>query len=206
MRGDQSPPAQGIHSLRAPPTNRVRSRTLLSPPHLPTNPKTSLYGNRRPKNEKSFCPQPGGCRAGKFGEMREVWRGKDTLRKGVLPPPRSFLSLIPIFPARTECRRVFRGRRRASRAPRPQPPQREQNFFRFSDGGCRTGKFLADWEVRGFCRVRLRARFIGDRCFTTHSPETTRFHFWWMCLMEGALCRGVIRRERPACRSAPINN
>ena len=87
--------------------------------------------------------------------------------------------------------------------PARQPPQREQNFFRFSDGGCRTGKFLADWEVRGFCRVRLRARFIGDRCFTTHSPETTRFHFWWMCLMGGALCRGVIRRERPSCRSAP---
>ena len=63
--------------------------------------------------------------------------------------------------------------------------------------------FWADSEVRGFCRVRLRARFIGDRCFTTHSLETTRFHFWWMCLMEGALCRGVIRRERPACRSAP---
>ena len=58
-------------------------------PAPPNPPKTSLHGNRRPKSEKSFCPQPGGCRAGKFGEMREVWRGKRPLRKGSLPPPRS---------------------------------------------------------------------------------------------------------------------
>ena len=72
-----------------PPTNRARSRTLQSSRTFRQIPKTSLYGNRRPKNERSFHTQTGGCRAGKFGEMREVWREKDTLRKGVLLPPRS---------------------------------------------------------------------------------------------------------------------
>ena len=66
-----------------------REAALFTAPHLPINPKTSLYGNRRPKNEKNLFPPTGGCRAGKFGEMREVWREKDTLRKGVLLPPRS---------------------------------------------------------------------------------------------------------------------
>gem|GEM_PF-6693470 len=74
---------------KIPPTNRARSRTLQSSRTSHQIPKTSLYGNRRPKNERSFHTQTGGCRAGKFGEMREVWREKDTLRKGVLLPPRS---------------------------------------------------------------------------------------------------------------------
>ena len=57
MRGDKSPPAQGIHSLRAPPTNRVRSRTLQIPRTSRQIPKTSLYGNRRPKSAESlFTP------------------------------------------------------------------------------------------------------------------------------------------------------
>ena len=95
MRGDQSPPAQGIHSLRAPPTNRVRSRTLQIPRTSRRISKTSLYGNRRPKSEKSFCPQPGGCRAGKFGESQGGLEGRETPPKGVslrlqgLPPKSS---------------------------------------------------------------------------------------------------------------------
>ena len=57
-----------------------------APPNLP---KTSLHGNRRFQNREKFADRNGGCRAGKFGEMREVWRGKRPLRKGSLPPPRS---------------------------------------------------------------------------------------------------------------------
>ena len=88
MRGDKSAlmkdtlPTRPNHQSGAKPHSAT-------PSHLPINPKTSLYGNRRPKNERSFHTQTGGCRAGKFGEMREVWREKDTLRKGVLLPPRS---------------------------------------------------------------------------------------------------------------------
>ena len=41
------------------------------------------------RTRKISTHQPGGCRAGKFGEMREVWRGKKSPFKGVLPPPRS---------------------------------------------------------------------------------------------------------------------
>ena len=36
-----------------------------------------------------------------------------------------------------------------------------EDFLRFEGGGCRAGKFLSVWEVRGLCRVRLRARFVG---------------------------------------------
>ena len=36
-----------------------------------------------------------------------------------------------------------------------------EDFLRFEGGGCRTGKFLSVLEVRGLCRVRLRARFVG---------------------------------------------
>ena len=36
-----------------------------------------------------------------------------------------------------------------------------EDSLRFEGGGCRAGKFLVDWEVRWFCRVRLRARFVG---------------------------------------------
>ena len=70
-----------------PPIDRD-SRTLqgIIPPKYS---KTSLHGNRRPKTQKNFSHQSGGFHAGKFGEMREVWRGKKSPFKGVLPPPRS---------------------------------------------------------------------------------------------------------------------
>ena len=76
------------HPKQFTPTKQARSRTFCR--HAPPDtPKTSLHSNRRPKTPGISSNQFGGCRAGKFGEMREVWRGKDTLRKGVLPPPRS---------------------------------------------------------------------------------------------------------------------
>ena len=89
MRGDQSALTKGIHSPTCPAHQSGAKPHSAKLSHLPINPKTSLYGNRRPKNERSFHTQTGGCRAGKFEEMREVWREKDTLRKGVLLPPRS---------------------------------------------------------------------------------------------------------------------
>ena len=89
MRGDQSALTKGIHSPTCPAHQSGAKPYSAKLSHLPINPKTSLYGNRRTKNEKNLFPPIGGCRAGKFGEMREVWREKDTLRKGVLLPPRS---------------------------------------------------------------------------------------------------------------------
>ena len=75
---------------------KISSRSHRAKPHfLP--PRTSEFAQKLPcaatavfKIEKNFAGRNGGCRAGKFGEMREVWRGKGTLRKGPLPPPRSF--------------------------------------------------------------------------------------------------------------------
>ena len=88
MRGDQSALVKSNNPY-APRSPIGREAALFTAPHLPINPKTSLYGNRRTKNEKNLFPPTGGCRAGKFGEMREVWRGKKSPFKGVLPPPRS---------------------------------------------------------------------------------------------------------------------
>ena len=89
MRGDQSALTKGIHSPTCPTQQTSAKPHSATPSHLPINPKTSLYGNRRPKNEKNLFPPTGGCHAGKFREMREVWRGKKSPFKGVLPPPRS---------------------------------------------------------------------------------------------------------------------
>ena len=88
--------SMGNADLSPPPIGREAA--LFTASHLPINPKTSLYGNRRPKNEKNLFPPTGGCRAGKFGEMREVWRGKRPLRKGSLPPPRSSRAPPRSFP------------------------------------------------------------------------------------------------------------
>ena len=86
--GGISAPVYGIITERFSPTKRVRSRTLYrrAPPKQPKN-----FPARQPplSKPKKFADRNGGCRAGKFGEMREVWRGKRPLRKGSLPPPRS---------------------------------------------------------------------------------------------------------------------
>ena len=86
--GGISAPVYGIITERFSPTKRVRSRTLYrrAPPKQPKN-----FPARQPplSKPKKFADRNGGCRAGKFGEMREGWRGKRPLRKGSLPPPRS---------------------------------------------------------------------------------------------------------------------
>ena len=74
---------------KIPPTNRARSRTLQSSRTSQSTQKLPCAATAVFKTEKNFADWNGGCRAGKFGEMREVWREKDTLRKGVLLPPRS---------------------------------------------------------------------------------------------------------------------
>ena len=87
--GGISAPVYGIITERFSPTKRARSRTpyRLAPPNQP--PKLPCTATAAFKTEKNFADRNGGCRAGKFGEMREVWRGKRPLRKGSLPPPRS---------------------------------------------------------------------------------------------------------------------
>ena len=67
----------------APPTNRVRSRTLQIPRTSRRIPKTSLHGNRRFQNREKFADQNGGCRAGKFGEGQGGLEGRETPPKGV---------------------------------------------------------------------------------------------------------------------------
>ena len=93
MRGDKSALTKNKHSLRTPLPNQARSRTLYRPRTSQSAQKLPCTATAVFKIEKNIADRNGGCRAGKFGEMREVWRGKDTLRKGVLPPPRS--SLLP---------------------------------------------------------------------------------------------------------------
>ena len=85
MRGDKSALTQDIHPPYA-PRSRIKcdSRTFQRFAS-PNPPKTSLYGNRRLKTRKFYSHQPGGCRAGKFGEMREVWRGNGDFATQNLP-------------------------------------------------------------------------------------------------------------------------
>ena len=86
-------------SAEIPPTKGARSRTLQIPRTSRRIPKTSLYGNRRPKSEKSFCPQPGGCRAGKFGEGQGGLEGRENPFKGSPCASKVFLS-FPLPPPR----------------------------------------------------------------------------------------------------------
>ena len=53
MRGDKSALTKAIHSPYAPHSANEREAALFIAPHLPINPKTSLHGNRRPKNAEN---------------------------------------------------------------------------------------------------------------------------------------------------------
>ena len=85
---------KSIHALRAPLTDRARSRTFCrrAPPNPPKN-----FPVRQPPPEKqeSFSLLCGGCRAGKFGESgRGLGREGNPSERGFPPSPRSF----PKFP------------------------------------------------------------------------------------------------------------
>ena len=109
MRGDKSPLTQGIHSPYAPHSPIKREAALFTAPHLPINPKTSLYGNRRPKNERSFhtptrrlpCREVRGDEGGLEGE--------ETPPKGVSSPSKVFLTPSPPPPLPWQGVRVLRG-------------------------------------------------------------------------------------------------
>ena len=88
MRGDKSALTKGIHAPYVPPPIGCEA-ALCKVSHLPICQKLPCTATAAFKTEKNFADRNGGCRAGKFGEMREVWRGKRPLRKGSLPPPRS---------------------------------------------------------------------------------------------------------------------
>ena len=90
VSGDLSPSCKPYTPLRAPLTHQARSRTFSE---VRTSQSTKNFPVRQPPPQKTrriYSHQIGGCRAGKFGEMREVWRGKNPIRKGGLPPPRPF--------------------------------------------------------------------------------------------------------------------
>ena len=53
MRGDKSPLTQGIHSPYAPHPPNEREAALFQRFAPPDTPKTSLCGNRRPKNAEN---------------------------------------------------------------------------------------------------------------------------------------------------------
>ena len=89
MRGDQSALTKGTHTPYAPHLQNKCEAALCKVSHLPICQKLPCTATAAFKTEKNFADRNGGCRAGKFGEMREVWRGKRPLRKGSLPPPRS---------------------------------------------------------------------------------------------------------------------
>ena len=96
-----------------PPIKREAAlcKALASPAKSQKLPCTATAAQR---TRKISIHQPGGCRAGKFGEMREVWRGNGDfatqnlpvaalprwthLRKGVLLPPRSSRAPPRSFP------------------------------------------------------------------------------------------------------------
>ena len=89
MRGDQSALVKNNNPY-APRPPIGREAALCNPIAPPAkSQKLPCAATAVFKTEKNFADWNGGCRAGKFGEMREVWREKDTLRKGVLLPPRS---------------------------------------------------------------------------------------------------------------------
>ena len=88
MRGDKSALTKGIHAPYVPPPIGCEA-ALCKVSHLPICQKLPCTATAAFKTEKNFADRNGGCRAGKFGEMREVRRGKRPLRKGSLPPPRS---------------------------------------------------------------------------------------------------------------------
>ena len=88
MRGDKSALMKGTLPTR--PTHESSAiAALFTAPHHPIHQKLPCAATAAQRTRKIPSFQTGGCRAGKFGEMREVWREKDTLRKGVLLPPRS---------------------------------------------------------------------------------------------------------------------
>ena len=70
----------------------VRQPHSPQPSHRPNFQKTSLHSSRRSTKQTDSKLPNGGCRAGKFGGMREVWREKTPIRKGGLPPSKVFFS------------------------------------------------------------------------------------------------------------------
>ena len=89
MRGDQSALVKSNNPY-APRPPIGREAALCNPIAPPAkSQKLPCTATADPKTREVFTHQTGGCRAGKFGEMREVWRGKKSPFKGVLPPPRS---------------------------------------------------------------------------------------------------------------------
>ena len=62
------------------------------------------------------------------------------------------------------------------------------------------GKFLSFWEVLIFCRVRLRARLAG--------AEAVREYVLHECRQAESRhsCKALYCRERPMCRSVPIES
>ena len=90
MRGDKSAPTQGLH--HSTPYSQIKrdSRTLYSPAP-PNPPKTSLYGNRRTKSEKSFHTPT------RRLPCREV-RGDEGGLEGEETPPKGVSSPSKVFP------------------------------------------------------------------------------------------------------------
>ena len=90
MRGDKSALMKGTLPTR--PTHESSAiAALFTAPHHPIHQKLPCTATAAQRTRKIPSFQTGGCRAGKFGEMREVWRGKRPIRKGSLPLPRSSL-------------------------------------------------------------------------------------------------------------------
>ena len=74
---------QGILSNRPQPTNQARSRTLCRSRTSQSTQKLPCTATAVPKTREVFTHQPGGCRAGKFGEGQGGLEGRETPPKGV---------------------------------------------------------------------------------------------------------------------------
>ena len=72
----------------------------------------------------------------------------------------------------------------------------------FPLGGKKTASSLSRKRLMRGDKSALSIGCIFPRSGTTHGSFPTRFHFWWVRLTASALCRGAIRRERPAFQPA----
>ena len=78
------------HTLPTRPAHQSGAiAALYTAAHRPTHQKLPCAATAAQRTQKIPTIQNGGCRAGKFGEVREVWRGRKSPFKGVPPPPRS---------------------------------------------------------------------------------------------------------------------
>ena len=104
MRGDQSALTKAIHSPYA-PCSPIGCEAARFAAFAPPNPPKNFPVRQPPHKERGKFPHTNLAVAvqGSSGRVREVWRGKKSPFKGVLPPPRSSPAPPRSFPYTIPC-------------------------------------------------------------------------------------------------------